>query len=337
MKAVGLTQYLPIENEASLLDVELEKPTPGPRDLLVKVHAVAVNPVDAKVRAPNDKVEETPRILGWDVSGDVVEVGGEVEHYAIGDKVFYAGDITRPGCNSEFHAVDERIVGAMPKSLSYADSAALPLTSITAWEGLFHRLGISSTGDDAGKSILIVGGAGGVGSIAIQLASQVAGLKVIATASRPESREWVTKLGASAVINHRNALDEELKAIEHPHVDFIFCLNSTEQHWAAMCNAIAPQGMICSIVETPAVDLDLLKVKSAGFVWEFMFTRSMFKTPDMIEQQRLLNAVAALIDDKKIETTTGEVLRPINASNLRQAHATLEAGRTVGKIVLEGW
>ncbi|WP_447971093.1 zinc-binding alcohol dehydrogenase family protein [Nitrospira sp. M1] len=338
MKAVGLYRYLPIENEQSLVDVQIDQPQPTGRDLLVQVQAISVNPVDYKVRAPRDEIEATPRILGWDAAGEVMAVGSEVEHFAVGDQVFYAGDITRPGSNSEYQLVDERIVGKKPSSLSFAEAAALPLTSITAWEGMFERLGISTRGEDAGKFILIIGGAGGVGSIAIQLAKQLAKLNVIATASRPDSMAWVKKLGADQVVNHRNALDQELRDISRPQVDYIFCLNDTMQHWLAMTNAIAPQGRICSIVETPEpVELDLLKSKSATFVWEFMFTRSMYQTPDMIEQQRLLTSIATLIDDGQLVTTLNEVIRPINASNLRKAHAMLEQGNSTGKVVLADW
>ncbi|MES0326840.1 MAG: zinc-binding alcohol dehydrogenase family protein [Gammaproteobacteria bacterium] len=338
MKAVGLYQYLPIENELSLVDIQIERFEPTERDLLVEVRAISVNPVDTKVRAPNNKTETTPRILGWDACGEVIAIGPEVEHYAVGDQVFYAGDITRPGSNSEFQLVDERIVGKKPASLSYAEAAALPLTGITAWEALFDRLGISLDGGNAGKSILIIGGAGGVGSIAIQLASKIAKLEVIATASRDESRDWCIKLGADHVINHRMPLNEELAALGVPHVDYILCLNNTDQHWLAMTQAIAPQGRICSIVETAEpVDLGILKSKSASFVWEFMFTRSMHQTPDMIEQQRLLNAIADLIDNGELVTTVNKVIRPINAENLRKAHAMIEQGNSIGKVVLADW
>ncbi|MGV7221514.1 MAG: zinc-binding alcohol dehydrogenase family protein [Nitrospinales bacterium] len=338
MKAVGLYKYLPIENEESLIEVQIDRPQPTGKDLLVKVQAISVNPVDTKIRAPKDDTETTPRILGWDAAGEVVEIGSKVESYAVGDKVFYAGDITRPGSNSEYQLVDERIVGKMPSTLNYAEAAALPLTSITAWEALFDRLGISPSGEDAGRSILIIGGAGGVGSIAIQLAKKLAKLKVIATASRAESIAWSKKLGADRVVNHRNALDDELTAIDIPQVDYILCLNNTDQHWLAMTNAIAPQGRICSIVETPEpVNLDLLKSKSVAFIWEFMFTRSMYQTSDMIEQQRLLNSIADLVDKGEILSTSNNVIRPINAHNLREAHAMVEQGNTIGKIVLADW
>jgi zinc-binding alcohol dehydrogenase family protein len=338
MKAVGLTHYLPIENEQSLIDVSIEQPKASSRDLLVAVKAISVNPVDTKVRAPNEQVEKQPRILGWDAAGEVIAVGEDVEQYKVGDRVYYAGDITRPGSNSEYQLVDERIVGHAPKNLDFAEAAALPLTGITAWEALFERLGISKNGEDAGKSILIIGGAGGVGSIAIQLAHKVAKLKVIATASRKETVDWSKKMGADFIVNHRNAIDEELKAINRPQIDFILCLNSTTQHWTAMANAIAPQGGICSIVETAKpVGLDLLKSKSVSFSWEFMFTRSMYQTPDMIEQQHLLNTITNYLDKGELVTTMNQLFRPINAANLRKVHALVEQGNSIGKFVLADW
>jgi len=337
MKAIGLTQYLPIENKNSFQDFQCPKPEASDHDLLVKVHAVSVNPVDAKIRAPKDQVESSPRILGWDAAGEVVAVGQKVEHFMLGDLVYYAGDITRSGSNCEFQLVDERIVGRKPASLSFAEAAALPLTSITAWEALFERLGISAQGDDAGKSILIIGGAGGVGSIAIQLAKKLAKLKIIATASRPESQQWCMSRGADSVINHHQPLDGELAAMGVAHVDYILCLNNTDQHWSAMSKAIKPQGRICSIVDTSNVDLSLLKSKSATFVWEFMFTRPMYKTPDMIEQQQLLNKVADFIDEGVLSTTANILLQPVNAENLRKAHAIIEQGNSIGKLVLTDW
>ena len=251
--------------------------------------------------------------------------------------MYYAGDITRPGSNSELPLVDERIVGRKPATLSFAEAAALPLTSITAWEALFDRLGIARDGSDGGKSILVIAGAGGVGSIATQLADEVAKLEVIATASREESRNWCLEHGARHVINHRRPLHEELAALGIPNVDYILCLAPTAQHWNAMVEAIAPQGRICAIVDAEGVDLSMLKNKSAGFLWEFMFTRSMFRTPDMIEQQRLLDAVAEFVDAGEITTTLSRVFEPINAENLRRAHALVEGGHAVGKIVLSGW
>ncbi|TYA10168.1 zinc-binding alcohol dehydrogenase family protein [Paenibacillus faecis] len=338
MKAVGLYKYLPIEDPESLLDVEVEKPVPAGRDLLVKVRAISVNPVDYKVRSPKNREESEPKILGWDVAGVVEQVGPEVTLFRPGDEVFYAGSITRPGGNSEFHLVDERIVGMKPSKLDFAQAAALPLTSITAWESLYDRLGISrNKGDNEGKTILIIGAAGGVGSIATQLA-KYSGLTVIGTASRPESADWVTGLGADHVINHFEAFLPQLKAAGWEQVDYILCLNSTEKHWSNMAEAIAPQGKICSIVETDELlNLTLLKNKSVTFVWELMFTRSTYQTPDMIEQHNLLNEIARLVDDGVLRTTTNETLTPINAANLRKAHAMLETGRTVGKVVLEGF
>lgn len=337
MKAIGLYKYLPIEDKKSLQDVEIVKPEVSGHDLLVQVKAISVNPVDTKIRAPKEQIETDPRILGWDGSGIVVAIGPDVTHYAIGEEVYYAGDITRPGSNSEFQLVDERIVGKKPTTLSFDQAAALPLTSITAWEALFDRLGISTKGDDAGKSILIIGGAGGVGSIAIQLASKVARLNVIATASRDKSHDWCLNLGAKTVINHQKLLNEELANMDISTVDYILCLNNTDQHWSAMAESIKPQGHICSIVETSNIDLGSLKSKSATFAWEFMFTRSMYQTTDMIEQQKLLNKIAKLIDEGSLVTTANNLIQPINAENLRKAHALIEQGNAIGKIVLADW
>ncbi len=300
--------------------------------------AVSVNPVDTKVRV-SGRDAPTHRVLGWDAAGEVVEVGEAVRGFLVGDRVYYAGDITRPGSDSELHAVDARIAAKTPRSLEDADAAALPLTGITAWEALFERMGISPDGGASGQSILIVGAAGGVGSIAIQLAKKVAGLRVIATASRPETIEWVEGLGADAVINHREPLDEGLKGVEPGgEVDYILCLNSTEQHWDAMCRATAPQGTIASIVETSRpVDLNRLKSKSARFVWEFMFTRSMHQTHDIAQQGEILARLAPLLDDGTIRGTATAKLSPIDAATLRQAHEMVESGRMVGKVVVSGW
>ena len=336
MKAVALKASLPIDNPQSLLDVELENPVPQDHDLLIAVSAISVNPVDTKVRAPKDKHEDQPRVLGWDAVGVVEAIGPAVSLFKPGDRVYYAGDITRPGSNSEYQLVDERIVGRAPASLSKAEAAALPLTAITAWEGLFDRLRINRD-EGAAKTLLIIGGAGGVGSIAIQLAKQLTMVTVIATASRPETREWCLSLGADYVVDHRELINS-MHAAGHEQVDYIFCLNNTDQHWLSLCDLVKPQGIICSIVETKQpVDLNGLKNKSASFVWELMFTRSMFQTDDMIEQHHLLNEVSGLIDAGKIKTTVTNVLSPINAENLRRAHAQLESGTTIGKVVLEHW
>lgn len=337
MKAVGLYEHLPLDHQDSLLDLEIEKPKPAGQDLLVRVEAVGVNPVDYKVRANGEK-EEEPKILGWDVSGIVEEVGPDCTLFQPGDEVYYAGDITRQGGNSQFHLIDERIVGKKPKTLSFAESAALPLTSITAYEGLFDRLNISSEPtDNQNKSILIIGAAGGVGSIATQLAKK-AGLIVIGTASRPETVEWVKGLGADHTINHYKEFTPQLNELGMTNVDYIFCLNATEKHWDNMADAVAPQGKICSIVETnEPIDLTLLQQKSVTFVWELMFTRAMFQTDDMIEQHNLLNKIAGLIDQKAIKTTLNKQLSPINAQNLIEAHQLLESGSSIGKIVVENF
>ncbi len=338
MKAVGLLRYLPVTDPEALLDVELPTPEPGPRDLRVAVRAVSVNPVDTKIRKSKPQVESAPRVLGWDAAGVVDAVGAEVHGFSIGDEVYYAGSVTRSGCNAEFQLVDARIVARKPASLNFTEAAALPLTTITAWEGLFDRLHINPDGGDAGKVLLIVGGAGGVGSIAIQFGKRVAGLKVIATASRPETIDWCRAQGADHVIDHRGNLVAQLKALGFETVDYAFCCNDTDQHFSALAEAIRPQGTVCSIVENArALPVELLKNKSAAFVWEFMFTRAMFGTPDMAEQGRLLTRVAQLIDDGVLKTTLTETLAPINAANLRRAHAQLESGKTIGKLVLQGF
>jgi NADPH:quinone reductase len=336
MKAIGLYHYLPIDNPESLLDLEIEKPTPTGHDLLVNVKAVSVNPVDIKVRAPKAQEEKPARILGWDAAGVVEAVGSSCILFKPGDEVYYAGDITRQGSNSEYQLVDERIVGRKPASLDFAQAAALPLTTLTAWEGLFDRLGISLRSEhNQDKNILIIGAAGGVGSIASQLARWV-GLTIIGTASRPESIQWAKDHGAKYVINHHQPFAPQLKQLEFETVDYIFCLNSTDKHWDNMVEAIAPQGKICSIVGTASqTDLSVLQRKSATFVWEYMFTRPMFQTADLIEQHRILDTIANLIDAGKIQTTLTERITPITSANLRKAHALIEKGNTIGKIVLE--
>ncbi|MGO4501141.1 zinc-binding alcohol dehydrogenase family protein [Paenibacillus sp. 2RAB27] len=338
MKAVGLTRYLPIENPESLVDIVVEKPSATGRDILVKVIAISVNPVDTKVRAPKDRVEEVPKILGWDVAGIVEEAGPDCSLFRPGDEVFYAGSIARQGGNSEYHLVDERIVGRKPTSLNFAEAAALPLTSITAWEALFTRMSISQySGANEEKSLLIIGAAGGVGSIAIQLAKQ-AGLIVIGTASRPETVDWVKSMGADYTINHHDPLLPQLEAIGFSSVPYIFCLNALEIHWAGISEAVSPQGVVCAIDDpTSPLNLKLLKQKSATFVWEFMFTRSLYETDDMIEQHLLLNLIADAVDHQKLKTTLAEVLGPISAEHLRQAHKLLESNRTIGKVVLENF
>ena len=336
MKAVALTHYLPIENLNSLIDVELEKPVPTGRDILVSVKAVAVNPVDTKVRSPKDGVEDTPRVIGYDASGVVDAVGPEVTLFNIGDEVYYAGDITRSGTNAEFHLVDERIVGHKPVSLNHAQSAALPLTTITAYEAFFDRLCIDRDGASKGESILIIGAGGGVGSIGIQLA-KAAGLVVIATASRPETTLWVNELGADHVVNHREDIVKQVRDLGMEHVDHIAIFNDMS-HWEAAVELIRPQRGIVSIDNTdlpmPMADM---KLKSSSLHWEFMFARSMHKTSDMIEQHNLLSYVAKEIDAGRIRTTVSEVLSPINAANMREAHRLVETGKVKGKIVVEGF
>lgn len=336
MKAVGFTRYLPIDDPQSLIDLDLPKPAPQGRDILVAVRAVAVNPVDTKVRSPKDKVEDAPRVIGYDASGVVEAVGPDVTLFRPGDEVYYAGDITRPGTNQEFHLVDECIVGRKPSSLSFAEAAALPLTTITAYESLFHRLRIDRDGADAGRSVLIIGGAGGVGSIGIQLAKR-AGLTVIATASRPETVAWVRELGADHVVSHREPLAPQVRALGIEHVDHVAIFNDM-RHWLDAVELIRPQGSIVTIDDTHLpMPMEQMKTKAASLHWELMFTRAMFATPDMIEQHRLLTFVADEIDAGRLRTTLAETLSPIDARTLREAHRRIETGTARGKIVVEGF
>jgi len=336
MKAVALTRYLPVDDPEVFLDVELPKPVPQGRDILVAIKAVSVNPVDTKIRAPKETVEDTPRVLGWDAAGIVEAIGEDVTLFSPGDEVYYAGDITRSGSNAEFQLVDERIVGRKPKSLSFAQAAALPLTTLTAYESFFDRLGIDRDGANAGESLLIIGAGGGVGSIGIQLA-KAAGLQVIATASRLETTAWVKELGADHVVNHREDMIAQVRALGLEHVDQIAIFNDM-RHWETAVELIRPQGAIVTIDDTDLpMPMDKMKMKAASLHWEFMYTRAMFQTPDMIEQHKLLTYVAGEIDAGRIRTTLDTVLSPISAANLREAHRLIETGKARGKLVLEGF
>ena len=335
MKAVVYTQHgLPISDAAALQDIELPMPEAGAHDLLVEVRAVSVNPVDTKIRL-GVQVDQ-PRVLGWDASGIVRAVGPEVTLFAPGDEVFYAGSLLRPGSNSQFQAVDERIVGRKPASLDFAQAAALPLTSITAWELLFDRLQVPE-GGGAGKTLLVIGAAGGVGSILVQLARTLTGVTVIGTASREETRNWVRELGAHHVIDHTRPLSEQLELLGIPAADIVISLTHTDQHYAAIVDVLAPQGQFALIDDPAVLDALPLKRKSISLHWELMFTRSMFGTPDMIKQHELLNRVAQMVDDGTLRTTLGQHFGLISAENLRRAHAHIESGRAVGKIVLENF
>ena len=337
MKAVAYYNSLPIHDPLALQDIQLPEPVAGPRDLLVEVKAISVNPVDTKVRQNVQPEADAAKVLGWDVAGVVKAVGSDVSLFKVGDTVFYAGSIARAGANSERHVVDERIVGHMPKSLDFAQAAALPLTAITAWELLFERLGVTEGKTDEQQSLLIVGAAGGVGSILTQLARQLTALKVIGSASRAETKPWVRELGADVVVDHSQALSEELKRHGINTVTHVASLTQTDQHLDQLVEALAPQGKLALIDDPKALDITKLKRKSLSLHWEFMYTRSLFETADMIEQHHLLNRVADLIDAGTLRTTVGEHFGTINAANLRRAHALLESGKSKGKIVLEGF
>ncbi|MGP5120649.1 zinc-binding alcohol dehydrogenase family protein [Psychrobacter alimentarius] len=342
MKAIGYKDNFAIDNEQALQDITLEKPTATGHDILVEVKAISVNPVDYKIRQSRPAPDGEYAVIGWDAAGIVTAVGDEVSLFSVGDKVYYAGDLTRSGSNAEYQLVDERIVGRMPSSLSFAEAAALPLTTITAWEMLFERLQIpvsdSSSGESANDvSVLVIGAAGGVGSILTQLLKTRTSATIIGTASRDESVQWLKDLGADHVINHRNPLFDELQQTGINEVDYVISLNNTDEHYEEIIKCLKPQGKLGLIDDPKSLDANALKTKCLSLHWEFMFTRSMFHTPDMLEQHRLLNDVAKLIDAGDIKTTVAHNLGTITAEHVRHAHQMLENQQAHGKIVLEGW
>ena len=337
MRAVAYKIPQPISAETSLVDVDLPTPEAKGHDLLVEIKAVSVNPVDVKVRANAAPTEGEYKVLGWDAAGIVKAIGSDVTMFKPGDEVFYAGAINRGGSNAEFHLVDERIVGLKPKSLDFAAAAALPLTSITAYEALFDRIKVQDPVPGAANAILIIGGAGGVGSIAIQIARVLTGLTVIATASRPETQAWVKELGAHHVIDHSKPLAPQIEALGIGAPAFIFSTTNTSDHIASIVEAIAPQGRFGLIDDPKVLDVAPFKRKAVSTHWELMFTRPLFNTADMIEQHKLLNKIAELVDAGRIRTTLTETLGTINAANLKKAHALIETGKMKGKVVLAGF
>ncbi|MCF8481077.1 MAG: zinc-binding alcohol dehydrogenase family protein [Rhodospirillum sp.] len=337
MKAIAYQTAGPIDGADSLVDIELECPTAQGRDLLVEVLAVSVNPVDTKVRRSVSAEPGAWKVLGWDVAGRVVAVGDAVQTFKPGDMVYYAGSLTRPGANAEFHLVDERIVGHKPASLSPEEAAALPLTSITAWEMVFDRLDVTKSVPGAAKAILVVGGAGGVGSITIQLVRALTDLTVIATASRPETKAWVRELGAHHVLDHGHPLAAQVADLDLGAPAFVFSTTETQRHLEDIANLIAPQGRFGLIDDPEALDIKLFKRKAVSVHWEFMFTRPLFETADMDEQGRLLDKVSTLVDEGRIRTTVTQVTRPIEAATLKAAHAFIESGKAKGKVVLAGF
>ena len=334
MKTIGYQQSLPISEPNALVDFDSTIPTPKGRDLLVKIAAISVNPVDTKIRRSFHPSEKEHKVLGWDATGTIESVGSQTSLFKPGDKVWYAGAINRQGTNAEYHLVDERIVAKMPETLNFSEAAALPLTSITAWEILFERFELNreSTG-----TLLIIGAAGGVGSIMIQLAKKLTKLKVIATASRPETRLWVELMGADDVIDHHQSLGDELMRIGVEAMNYVASLTHTGEHLSEIVEVIAPQGKMAVIDDPATLDITPFKRKSVSVHWELMFTRSLFETVDMIEQHKLLSKVAVMVDDGELISTRVSDFGVINAANLIRAHALLESGKSKGKIVLSGF
>lgn len=340
MRAIACFRPQPIEAPDSLVEIDLSDPSPGARDLLVEVRAISVNPVDAKIRGARHqgstwKGDGEPRVLGWDAAGVVVGLGAGVQTFKVGDEVFYSGELERPGSNSQLHIVDERLIGRKPKSIGFPEAAALPLTSITAWELLFDRLGVRE--QESGSSLLISGAAGGVGSILVQLARRLTSLTIIATASRPETRRWVAEMGAHEVLDHSQSLPAQLASIGAPPVRYIASLTATASNFPQLVEVLAPQGRIAVIDDPQSLDVVPLKRKAASLHWEFMFARSMWKTADMAAQGHLLNRVSTLADARELRSTQTRSFNPINAHNLKAAHALVESGTTIGKITLSGW
>ena len=337
MKAVAYRDAGPIDRDDALINIETPTPSPRGHDLLVRVEAISVNPVDVKVRQRRQPDAGISGILGWDAVGEVVAVGNAATTFNQGDQVWYAGAIDRPGTNAEFHLVDERIVGAKPTTVSAAAAAALPLTALTAYEMLFDRLRVLEPVPGDGSSVLIIGGAGGVGSIAIQLLRALTNLKVLATASRPETQDWVVQLGAHHVIDHSKPLATQIEALGIGAPGFVFSTNHTASYIQEIAELIAPQGRFGLIDDPETLDVMPFKTKSVSIHWELMFTRSLFQTPDVGRQGDILNEVAALLDAGTLRSTATETLGTINAANLMTAHRVLESGKARGKLVLEGF
>lgn len=335
MKAIGYTAQGPVSAEGAVVEFETSKPQPQARDLLVAIHGISVNPVDVKLRGRKAPPEGDPHILGYDAAGVVVETGSEVSQFKPGDEIFYAGDFTRLGSNAEFQLVDERLVGRKPSSLDFAKAAGMPLTSITAWEILFDCFGLKE-GEGAGECLLVIGAAGGVGSILMQLAKQLTGLTVIATASRPETQAWVKKMGADLAINHRNPIHKEMEALDIA-PRYVAALTRTDEHFAAIVDLIKPRGHIALIDDPPNLDIATIKPKALSLSWEFMFTRSMFKTHDMEVQGALLNRVADLLDNGKLVSTVNHHGGELSVANLRAALELQASGTAIGKTVLDGY
>ena len=338
MKAIGFKKHLQIRNPESMIDFEKEKPTAKGHDLLVKVNAVSVNPVDVGVRKSGRAVLRTPKIIGWDACGVVERIGSKVTLFKPGDRVFYAGSFIRSGSDSEYQLVDERIVGHAPKSLRDNEAAAMPLTALTAYEALFEQMGLTQRRENnRDKTILIINGAGGVGSMATQLA-HLAGLTVIATASRPDSIKWTQDHGANYVVNHREDLVKQVRELGFKYVDYILELKDLDGHWKEMCELIKPEGHVVSITENRRpINLKLLTKKKAHFSWEWMYTKSYYQTKDMISQHNILDRIAQMLDSGKLKCTMTKSLSPLNAANIRNAHELVEGGHMVGKVVVSGW
>ncbi|XP_049869166.1 zinc-type alcohol dehydrogenase-like protein SERP1785 [Pectinophora gossypiella] len=336
MKAVVLQKYLPISDPSSLIDMEVNVPELEDSQVLIEVRAISVNPIDTKIRAPKGEALNATRILGWDGSGVVALKGSHARTFNVGDEVFFTGDLRKNGSNAEYVAIDEIMVGAKPKNLNFEEAAAMPLTSVTAYEALFDRMLLSAK--DKGKSLLIINSAGGVGAASIQLAKNV-GLYVIGTASRPESEAFSRRMGADLVLNHKEDLYAQLKVSGFSKgVDYIMVNFDPYPYWDLLMKIIKPQGTICLVVDcSRPVDIRLLKDKSVTLVSEMMGTRIRYDTEDKDRHHEILQEISKLLEYKKMKTTLTKVIAPINAANLRDAHRLIEERRMIGKLVLSGF
>lgn len=337
MKAVGYLRSLPIDDDQALFDFEAEMPRPEGRDVLVQVLAISVNPLDAVQRMRKESVDGNPVVLGWDVAGIVSAVGSDVQFFHVGDHVYLSGDLRRPGGNAEYLLADERVVAAKPITLSFAEAASLPLTAITAWEALFDRLRVPVSPASGGDRILLIGAAGGVGSIALQLLKARTDLEVIATASRVESREWLAKFGADVVLDHSQPLMPQLAEVGISSVRYAFPLSHTLQHWSTITGLLAPEGEVVIVDNPVGIDATALRAKAGAMHFEMMWIKLLAGGDRLLAIRHLLQEVASLVDAGKIRPTANADFGTICAENLRRAHRAIETGRTVGKITLSGF
>lgn len=336
MRAVGYAASLPLSDAAALENIELPVPTPGAGQLLVRVRAVAMNPADVKIRMWIAPEAGQHRVLGLDAAGEVVLVGDGVTGFAPGDQVVYLHGSFDRGTNAEYHLTDAVRAVHKPASLSFGDAAALPVAGLTSWELLFDVFRVTE-GAGEGDTLLVINGAGGVGSMLIQLAKTLTKLRVVATASRPETEAWCTKLGADAVVNHHKDIKAQLAGLGIPAPRYVASLAGTERNWASLVDLIAPRGHIALIDDPETLDVKLLKTKSLTVTWELCLTRPLCATPDVAAHAKALARIADLAATGQLQAMATTRLSPIDATTIAEAQALQESGKCIGKTVIEGW